>query len=307
MDEQPPPPPSPLTDVAVPGVPPEDDRATRFAAAIRLRFRDPALLRLALTHRSILAEWVAAGLPETAFQSNERLEFLGDALLGAIVADYLYRHDPAASEGTLTAHRVALVRAETLVRWARQIDLGDALYLAQGEKVTSGARDRMLAGAFEALVGAVYLDRGMAAARRFVERFLRREGPIVGGPADTNPKGHLQEVLQERYRRSPLYQIVAIDGPDHARIFTVEARLDGRLLGVGTGGSKREAEQSAARAALAALTPPPPLSQSWERGETAAVATDAAPTNGMAGNGADDANGSPSPSDGRGGWGVRAS
>ena len=242
---------------------PDDDRAKRFAAAVGLRFKDPALLRLALTHRSVLADWIAAGLLETGLQSNERLEFLGDALLGAIVAEYLYRTEPEAAEGTLTARRVALVRAETLVRWSREIALGDALYLAQGEKVSSGARDRMLAGAFEALVAAIYLDRGLAAARRFVERFLRREAPAIAGPADTNPKGHLQELLQERFRRSPDYRVVAIEGPDHARAFTVEARLQGNLLGIGTGGSKREAEQSAARAALArleeaipSLTPP---------------------------------------------------
>jgi ribonuclease-3 len=238
---------------AVSEVGPEDDRAERFAAAVGIEFKDPALLRLALTHRSVLAEWVAAGLLETTLQSNERLEFLGDALLGAIVAEYLYRTEPEATEGTLTARRVALVRAETLVRWAREIALGEALYLAQGERVSSGARDRMLAGAFEALVGAIYLDRGLPAARRFVGRFLRREAPAIAGPADTNPKGHLQELLQERFRRSPDYRIVAIEGPDHARVFTVEAWLKGHLLGVGTGGSKREAEQSAARASLARL------------------------------------------------------
>ena len=251
--EEPPPAAEAAGDGDDAGIELADDRAERFAAANRLTFTDPALLRLALTHRSILSELVLAGLLETEIQSNERLEFLGDALLGAIVADYLYRTDPDASEGTLTARRVSLVRAETLVRWAREIGLGEALFLAQGERVTSGARDRMLAGAFEALVGAIYLDRGLPAARRFVERFLKREAPALGGPADVNPKGHLQEVLQERYRRSPSYVVARLSGPDHARVFTVEARLDGRLLGVGTGVSKREAEQSAARAALAGL------------------------------------------------------
>ena len=266
-----------------PAAGPEDDRAERFAATVGLRFKDPALLRLALTHRSVLADWIAAGLLETGLQSNERLEFLGDALLGAIVADYLYRTEPDATEGTLTARRVALVRAETLVRWAREIALGEALFLAQGEKVSSGARDRMLAGAFEAVVAAIYLDRGLPAARRFVERFLRREAPAIAGPADTNPKGHLQELLQERFRRSPDYRVVAIEGPDHARVFTVEARLQGYLLGVGTGGSKREAEQSAARAALgrleeaiASLTPPraslAPLLSEGEGGKRSAGA-----------------------------------
>jgi ribonuclease-3 len=288
---------------------PEDDRAERFAAAVGLRFKDPALLRLALTHRSVLADWVAAGLLETGLQSNERLEFLGDALLGQIVAEYLYRTEPDATEGTLTARRVALVRAETLVRWAREIALGDVLYLAQGEKVSSGARDRMLAGAFEALVAAIYLDRGLPAARRFVERFLRREAPAIAGPADTNPKGHLQELLQERFRRSPDYRVVAIEGPDHARVFTVEARLQGKLLGIGTGGSKREAEQSAARAALGrleeaipSLTPQPPLLSEGEGenagGDEVADAFEVETTNTTAA-------APPSPSDRRGGQAQR--
>ncbi len=237
------------------------DSEERFAAAIGVRFKDLGILRTALTHRSVLHHWAAAGLIPATLQSNERLEFLGDAVLGMIAAEDLYHRFPDADEGALTRSRVALVRAETLVRWARQIDLGAYLYLGQGERVTEGARDRMLAGAFEAVVGAIALDRGQREARRFVRPFLAQGVPEEAAPAETNPKGLLQEVLQERFHRSPVYRVLGIDGPDHARVFTVEADLDDRVLGAGQGVSKREAEQHAARAALATLAaeaaPPP--------------------------------------------------
>src|SRR5215211_2012804 len=130
------------------------DNAARLARALHFRFRDLGLLRTALTHRSILHEVASAGISteHPAALTNERLEFLGDAVLGAVAAEYLYNLDPEADEGQLTRRRVALVRAETLVRWAREIDLGSYLYLGQGERPGPGSRDRMLAGAFEAVV-----------------------------------------------------------------------------------------------------------------------------------------------------------
>ena len=234
--------------------PGEDDRPARLAAALGLAFRDPDLLRLALTHRSVLHDAVAAGGDATAAaaRTNERLEFLGDAMLGAVAAEYLYALDPAADEGTLTHRRVALVRAETLVAWAREIDLGAFLYLGPGERPSAGARDRMLAGAFEALVGAIALDRGYPAAKRFLRRFLARDAAALdaGDQGAANPKGRLQEVTQQRFRLSPTYRTAAASGPDHARLFTVEVALGDRLLGVGAGGSKREAQQAAAAVAL---------------------------------------------------------
>ena len=243
--------------------PEQGDRPARLAAMLGVAFRDPDLLRLALTHRSVLHDVVAAGgdAAAAAVRTNERLEFLGDAVLGAIAAEYLYALDPTANEGMLTRRRVALVRAETLVRWAREIDLGAFLYLGQGERPSAGARDRMLAGAFEAVVGAIALDRGYAAAKRFLRGFLARDAAeiIAREEGAANPKGRLQELVQQRFRLSPVYRTVATAGPDHARIFTVEATLGGRLLGVGTGGSKRDAQQAAAAAALellAAEAPP---------------------------------------------------
>jgi ribonuclease-3 len=202
-------------------------------------------------------EVVAAGgsAATSAHLTNERLEFLGDAVLGVIAAEYLYAADPRADEGALTRRRVALIRAETLVAWAREIDLGGYLYLASGERPSGGSRDRMLAGAFEALVGAIFLDGGFAAAGRFLRRFLVRDAPAIIAEADAaaNPKGRLQELLQERYRASPVYSTAATAGPDHARTFTIDVALGDRHLGRGSGASKREAEQAAAAAALAGL------------------------------------------------------
>lgn len=233
------------------GEPIFDDRPERFATSLGLSFTKIDLLRTALTHRSVLHDWTTAAPGLTAPQSNERLEFLGDAYLGVIVAEYVYNHDTDAPEGVLTSRRVALVRAERLVHWAREINLGDYLFLGQGERVTEGVRDRMLAGAFEALIAAITLDQGLDGARTFLNRFLDRD--VQAFPQEealANPKGRLQELIQNRYRIGPVYRTIKIEGPDHSRTFTAEVLLHGRSLGTGQGGSKRDAEQAAAQAAL---------------------------------------------------------
>lgn len=232
----------------------DPDRPARLAAQIGIDIHDPHFLQTALTHRSILHEWAAAN-PETPLpDSNERLEFLGDAFLGLIVAEELFHTKPLAQEGDLTSWRVSFVRAERLVSWAREIRLGDYLYLGTGERITSGARDRMLAGAFEALIGAIALDSGLEAARAFVLRFVGRDlASVTSHTEHPNPKGTLQELLQDRFRAGPTYEILATDGPDHDRTFTAEVRFAGSQLGAGSGGSKREAEQAAAADALARL------------------------------------------------------
>lgn len=238
----------------------DEERPERLAAALGLTFRDLGFLRLALTHRSVLHDWVGAGAIPLPAGSNERLEFLGDAILGAIVAEHLYASYPTADEGTLTGLRVTLVRAETLVAWAREIGLGDYLYLGQGERITAGARDRMLAGAFEALIGAIYLDQGSRATKRFLRRFLPdKNAPMVVPEEEANAKGLLQEVLQERFRLAPAYRMVTIEGPPHARVFTADVRAGDRVLGQGAAGSKRAAEQEAARVALSVLANHPDL------------------------------------------------
>jgi len=234
---------------------PDPETERLLADHIGITFANPRLFRQALTHRSVLHDWLLLGEKVDAIlQSNERLEFLGDAVLGAIVAEHLYNVDPVADEGALTRHRVALVRAETLVRWARELRLAQGLYLGTGESVTQSARDRMLAGVSEALVGAMHLDQGRDAAVRFVHTFLERDmTEILSDEASANPKGRLQEVLQERAQEAPDYQTVAAEGPDHARQFTVAVNVQGEQLGVGRGRSKREAQQAAAREALIRL------------------------------------------------------
>lgn len=233
---------------------PDPGLEAQLAARLGMSFSNPLLLRQALTHRSVLHDWLVLDDVVAVMQSNERLEFLGDAMLGAITADYLYNRDATADEGQLTRRRVAAVRAETLVRWARELHLHECLYLGTGEQVSQGVRDRMLAGSFEALVGAIYLDQGREAAERFVLGFLERDlDKVLRQEAVANPKGRLQEVLQERDRIEPEYETIATAGPDHAREFTVVAKHRDELLGEGRGRSKREAQQEAARAALAHL------------------------------------------------------
>jgi ribonuclease-3 len=223
-------------------------------ARLGLQFADPLLLRLALTHRSVLPDWAALPELDARHESNERLEFLGDALLGAFIAEELFHRDPTASEGALTRRRAAIVRAETLVHWARDVGLGECLYLGTGERVSEAARDKMLAGGFEAIVGAVALDQGREAAERFVVGFLQRDiDAILAAEEGANPKGRLQEVAQELTGVAPAYVTVATEGPDHARHFTVAVTLRGEELGVGQGRSKREAQQAAADVALAVL------------------------------------------------------
>jgi len=231
-----------------------EDNPARFAAAIDLPFRNEELLRLALTHRSVAHDLrlVAPHLDLPPSQrSNERLEFLGDAVLGFVVAADLYDRFPEATEGDLTSRRVALVRAERLVGWARSIELGEYMYLAPGERVSDSDRDRILSGAFEALIGAIAIDQGVEAAADFVRRFLDEDAAdsLAEGIA-ANPKGQLQEYVQEHYRQPPIYRIIDEEGPDHARIFTAEVLVGDSVLGSGIGESKRLAEQAAAAMAL---------------------------------------------------------
>ena len=239
----------------------DEENAARLAEHLGLEFRNLDTLRLALTHRSVVQDLANANpdreLTPDERLSNERLEFLGDSILGWIVADYLYKADPYAPEGALTARRASLVRAEQLVRWAREIGLGAYLHLGPGEKVTEGARDRMLAGGFEAVIGAIAIDRGLREAKRFLRRYIERDvDEALADEQLANAKGALQEYAQEKYKVAPDYHLVSAEGPAHARTFVVEARIDGLTYGTGEGGSKRVAEQAAARNALAALNAP---------------------------------------------------
>jgi ribonuclease-3 len=215
-------------------------------ARLGVRFAEPALLLEALTHRSFLNEQTGTPTP-----SNERLEFLGDSALGFLVARYVFEHYPELTEGELTGRRAALIRASTLARWARSLDLASLVRLGQGEVAAGQVRDNLLADAFEAVLAAIVLDQGLAAG----DRFLR---PLLDGDADRgsaadahlNPKGRLQELVQEREHRTPVYRTVGVEGPDHDSVFTVEVVVGDRALGRGAGRSKQAAQQAAARDAL---------------------------------------------------------
>jgi ribonuclease-3 len=215
-----------------------------------IEFSDRSLLERALTHRSFLNE-----NPHWPLEDNERLEFLGDAVLDFVVAEYLYRHFPEETEGELTSLRAALVRTEMLADFARQIDLGIYLRLGRGE-AESGGRERpaLLCSAFEALVGALYLDQGIGTVIDLVVRLVTPAiSDILAQEANKDAKSRLQEWSQGYWHLTPTYCTVAERGPDHAKEFTVEVSIGDKVYGQGTGPSKQIAEQAAAEAALATL------------------------------------------------------
>lgn len=216
----------------------------RLQQNLGLAFRDQALLRLALTHPSYLNEH-----PEEPGGSNQRLEFLGDALIGLVVARVLYRRYPGLDEGQLTDLRSQVVNGQALAEAARRWSLGQWLLLGQGEAATGGRdRDSNLAAAMEALVGAVLLDRGYRAAQSLVftalDLDLARVG--TGSASSKDPKSQLQETVQRLGKEVPRYELVGQEGPPHHRIFKVQVVVDGQVLGTGEGGRKIEAERQAA-------------------------------------------------------------
>jgi ribonuclease-3 len=217
---------------------------------IGVKFRSKSLLQQSLVHRSYLNE-----VPESGFDSNERLEFLGDAVLGLVVAGKLYADYPDRPEGQLTELRAAVVRRDTLAKVAKRLTLGEYLYLGKGEE-SAGGRNRPsnLSAAYEAVVGAVYLDGGIDKARRFVIRSLSPEfEALPKGRIPGDPKSRLQEILQARYQRPPIYRVVHDEGPDHSKIFTVQVSAGRKVLGTGQGKSKQQAEKEAAARALDSL------------------------------------------------------
>ncbi len=217
---------------------------------IGFRFGDKSLLHRALTHRSYLNEH-----PDFGFEDNERLEYLGDAVLDFVTAEYLYHRFPEVAEGALTSLRSALVRRETLARFAQRLDLGSFLYMGRGESETGGRqRPATLCAAFEALVGAMYLDGGLEAVHALVLPLVEPEVTrIVRNHLTKDAKSLLQELAQGQYHCTPRYATVAESGPDHAKEFTVEVTVCNRVVGRGRGHSKQPAAQEAAGAALARL------------------------------------------------------
>lgn len=226
-----------------------ENRYASLEEALGYRFRNRLLLAEALLHPSRANE-----MPERS-NDNQRLEFFGDAILDFLVSQQLFQRFPAAQEGELTRLRAALVDEANLARVAVALDLGAYLALGKGEEKSGGREKRsILADACEALLAAVYLDGGIVAARKLVAKhFTVTAGMAAGAGATRDYKTELQEYVQGRQTTVPRYELVAAEGPDHARTYLVRVLLDGVTAGEGRGSSKKEAQQAAAREALAAL------------------------------------------------------
>jgi ribonuclease-3 len=217
-----------------------------FAQRVGLEFNSVLLLSRALTHRSYLNEH-----PE-ALEDNERLEFLGDAVLDFFVGAWLYNQFPEMKEGELTRLRSALVCTDQLAYFASQIDLGKAIRLGRGEAENGGRnRKALLCATFEALIGALYLDAGMKTVGQFIEPFLiPASNDILSHHKHEDPKSLLQEWVQAKGLHPPVYMTVAASGPEHDKTFEVEVFVDGEPICRGIGHSKQSAEKDAARKAL---------------------------------------------------------
>ena len=220
---------------------------TKLETELGFRFNDKSLLSRALTHRSYLNE-----NPGQVLEDNERLEFLGDAVLDFLVGVYLYHRFPEMKEGDLTSLRAALVRTETLAEFARSLGIGRFLRLGLGE-AESGGRQRtpILCAAFEALIGAVYLDQGLAAVRALLEPLIDPAlNKIMDDALHIDAKSEFQVWAQAQFNITPHYQVIKSSGPDHDKLFTVQALVGDEVWGEGDGRSKQAAAQAAARNAL---------------------------------------------------------
>ena len=221
----------------------------RLEQRLGYTFQDRSYLENALTHSSYANENKGKSLG-----SNERLEFLGDSVLGMVVADYLYRNHPDMPEGELTRTRAALVCEESLVEVAGQLELGSYLQLGKGEDAGGGRqRPSIQADAVEAVIAAVYLDGGIGSARKLITKFIltNNQRELDGGSRDY--KTALQELVQRESGQVLSYRLMGESGPDHAKVFQVEVSLNGEPVGAGEGRSKKEAEQNAAKAAIAVI------------------------------------------------------
>ncbi len=225
-------------------------RLCQAEEVLKVTFADKALLQRALTHRSYLNE-----NPDYPLEDNERLEFLGDAILDFITGEYLYHHFPEMPEGYLTSLRSALVRTETLAEFATGLRLGEFLFLGKGEEEGGGRRRKaILCDTFEAVIGALYLERGLDFTRNFVQQMIEPAlEEILSADIQKDAKSQLQEIAQSTFQLTPTYRTVKEEGPDHAKKFTVEALVGDTVYGRGTGLSKQAAAQAAAEQALKLL------------------------------------------------------
>ena len=207
-------------------------------------FKDKEVLREALTHKSYAGE-------HRSVKHNERLEFLGDSILGAIVADYIYNQCPHVEEGVLSKIKANLVSRHNLYLWGKQMDLGRYIALGHGELATGGrTRDSIISNAVEAVIGAVYIDGGYTAAEQMVLPWVKTQ-QLTQDRGDY--KSVLQEFLQKRSKQTPEYEVIQTVGPEHDKVFTERVSAEGRQLGIGKGHNKKQAEQNAAENALSSL------------------------------------------------------
>lgn len=222
-------------------------RVAKLAEKLAIEVKNPDYYIEALTHRSYVNENRSENV-----NHNERLEFLGDAVLELLTTEFLFGKYPDRPEGDLTSFRAALVRTESLAETAAGLGYGELLLMSRGEEATGGReRPYILANTFEAVLGAIYQDLGLQACQSFLEReLLPKIDEIVKHRLDIDPKSKLQELAQEVMRFTPAYTLVAADGPDHDKVFTMSVMIDGTEFGKGSGKSKQEAEQNAAQLAL---------------------------------------------------------
>ncbi len=216
---------------------------------INFPIQNEYLFKRALTHRSYLNEH------SDTLEDNERLEFLGDAVIDFFVASWIYHHFPEMAEGDLTRLRSALVRTEQLAEFARKLDLGSLMLLGKGEAETGGReRPNLLCATFEAVVGAIYLDSGIEVATQFLEPFIKEATyDILESNKERDPKSDLQEWAQSQGFGTPYYRTVSVRGPEHSKTFEVEVYIGNRCYGRGDGSNKRMAAKKAAKAALKSL------------------------------------------------------
>ncbi|KKR04279.1 MAG: Ribonuclease 3 [Parcubacteria group bacterium GW2011_GWC2_39_14] len=219
---------------------------SKIERKIKVKFKNPDLLESALVHRSYLNEHPSFGLDH-----NERLEFLGDAVLELVVTEYLYNNFPN-PEGELTNWRASLVNAKTLSTIGQGLSLDEGLYLSRGEQKDTGkARQVIIANAMESVIGAIYLDQGWDAAQKFITMFVLSKLPeILDKKLYLDPKSSFQEIAQEKTGITPIYKILSEVGPDHDKVFEIGVYLKNDLISKGSGSSKQEAQEDAARNAL---------------------------------------------------------
>ncbi len=223
---------------------------TPFEQKLGVSFHDKSLLQQALLHSSYLNE-----NPHSPLSSNERMEFLGDALIGLVVARQLYQDYAELDEGQMTRFRASIINGEVLARLAAELGIGEFLIMGRGEELDGGRqKQRNLAGTFESILGAILEDQGLEAASELALRLLGDEiKNAIEGKTGFDAKSDLQELLQRVYKQTPVYRVVSVEGPEHQRRFTAEVFAGDKALGSGSGPSKHKAEREAAREALEKL------------------------------------------------------